>query len=118
MLALRGPPGQDVVPWNNLRPAGVPPRTSTSRGQPARMGSSPTIRPAVTRAGGFPPPVPNGGTSVSLSTSETDDISRANATGLPPVVFVHGLWMLASSWQPWRTFFEEDGYASIAPRRP
>ena len=55
---------------------------------------------------------------MSLSTSETHDINRANATGLPPVVFVHGLWMLASSWQPWRTFFEENGYATIAPGWP
>jgi non-heme chloroperoxidase len=55
---------------------------------------------------------------MSLSTSETQDISRANATGLPPVVFVHGLWMLASSWQPWRAFFEENGYATIAPGWP
>lgn len=55
---------------------------------------------------------------MSLSTIETHDISRANATGLPPVVFVHGLWMLASSWQPWRTFFEENGYATIAPGWP
>jgi pimeloyl-ACP methyl ester carboxylesterase len=55
---------------------------------------------------------------MSLSTSETDDISRANATGLPPVVFVHGLWMLASSWQPWRAFLEENGYATIAPGWP
>jgi non-heme chloroperoxidase len=55
---------------------------------------------------------------VSLTTTETQDISRANATGLPPVVFVHGLWMLASSWQPWRTFFEENGFATIAPGWP
>jgi non-heme chloroperoxidase len=55
---------------------------------------------------------------MSLSPSETHDINRANATGLPPVVFVHGLWMLASSWQPWRTFFEENGYATIAPGWP
>ena len=55
---------------------------------------------------------------MSLSTSETHDVDRANATGLPPVVFVHGLWMLASSWQPWRAFFEENGYATIAPGWP
>jgi non-heme chloroperoxidase len=55
---------------------------------------------------------------MSLSTSETRDISRANATGLPPVVFIHGLWILASSWQPWRTLFEENGYATIAPGWP
>jgi pimeloyl-ACP methyl ester carboxylesterase len=56
--------------------------------------------------------------AMSLSPSETHDIDRANGTGLPPVVFVHGLWMLASSWQPWRTFFEENGYATIAPGWP
>ncbi|MGD0705566.1 MAG: alpha/beta hydrolase [Trebonia sp.] len=55
---------------------------------------------------------------MSLGTSEKHDISRANAAGLPPVVFVHGLWMLASSWQPWRTFFEENGYATVAPGWP
>jgi non-heme chloroperoxidase len=55
---------------------------------------------------------------VSLSVRETQDISRANAAGLPPVVFVHGLWMLPSSWQPWRTLFEENGYATIAPGWP
>jgi non-heme chloroperoxidase len=55
---------------------------------------------------------------MSLSASETQDVSRANATGRPPVVFVHGLWMLASSWQPWRSFFEENGYATIAPGWP
>jgi len=54
----------------------------------------------------------------SLSASEQQDISRANASGCQPVVFVHGLWMLASSWQPWRSFFEENGYATIAPGWP
>jgi pimeloyl-ACP methyl ester carboxylesterase len=43
---------------------------------------------------------------MSLRASETQDISQANATGRPPVVFVHGLWMLASSWQAWRSLFE------------
>src|ERR1700730_221790 len=55
---------------------------------------------------------------MSLSTSETHDINRANASGLLPVVFVHGLWMLASSWQPWRSFFEDNGYATLAPGGP
>jgi non-heme chloroperoxidase len=55
---------------------------------------------------------------MSLSPRETHDINQANAAGLPPVVFVHGLWMLASSWRPWRTFFEENGYATIAPGWP
>jgi pimeloyl-ACP methyl ester carboxylesterase len=55
---------------------------------------------------------------VSLTISETREVGQANASGLQPVVFVHGLWMLASSWQPWRSFFEENGYATVAPGWP
>jgi non-heme chloroperoxidase len=46
------------------------------------------------------------------------ETGRANDSGLQPVVFVHGLWMLASSWQPWRSFFEDNGYATVAPGWP
>jgi pimeloyl-ACP methyl ester carboxylesterase len=35
-----------------------------------------------------------------------------------PVVFIHGLWLHASSWQPWVEMFEEAGYAPIAPGWP
>ncbi len=35
-----------------------------------------------------------------------------------PVVFIHGLWMHASSWQPWVDRFTEVGYAPIAPGWP
>ena len=55
---------------------------------------------------------------MSLTISETREVGQANASGLQPVVFVHGLWMLASSWQPWRSFFEENGYATVAPGWP
>ena len=40
---------------------------------------------------------------------EQEQISKANASGLPPVVFVHGLWLLPSSWDRWATVFEEAG---------
>jgi non-heme chloroperoxidase len=62
--------------------------------------------------------IPNGGTPVSLTRSEMQETGRANDSGLQPVVFVHGLWMLASSWQPWRSFFEDNGYATVAPGWP
>ncbi|MHA6765142.1 alpha/beta hydrolase [Streptacidiphilus sp. PAMC 29251] len=55
---------------------------------------------------------------MSLSAREQQEIDTANASGLKPVVFVHGLWMLASSWQPWRAFFEQNGYATVAPAWP
>jgi non-heme chloroperoxidase len=35
-----------------------------------------------------------------------------------PVVFVHGLWLHASSWQPWLDLFNERGYKAIAPPWP
>ena len=62
--------------------------------------------------------IPNGGTPVSLTISEMQETGRANDSGLQPVVFVHGLWMLASSWQPWRSLFEDNGYATVAPGWP
>jgi non-heme chloroperoxidase len=53
-----------------------------------------------------------------LAEWEVEEIARANASGKPPVVFVHGLWLLSSSWQEWRDLFEESGYATIAPGWP
>jgi pimeloyl-ACP methyl ester carboxylesterase len=49
---------------------------------------------------------------------EQDEIARANETGSAPVVFIHGLWLLPSSWDRWRTVFEEAGYATLAPGWP
>jgi pimeloyl-ACP methyl ester carboxylesterase len=49
---------------------------------------------------------------------EADQVNTANTSGLEPVVFVHGLWLLPSSWDRWRTVFEEAGYATLAPGWP
>jgi non-heme chloroperoxidase len=54
----------------------------------------------------------------NLTDWELQEIKRANDSGLTPVTFVHGLWLLSSSWQNWRDFFEEHGYATIAPGWP
>lgn len=35
-----------------------------------------------------------------------------------PVVFIHGLWLHATSWQPWTELFDQAGYSSIAPGWP
>ena len=40
---------------------------------------------------------------------EQRQIERANSSGKPPVMFVHGLWLLASSWDRWTDVFEEAG---------
>jgi len=50
--------------------------------------------------------------------SELEEVERANASGKQPVVFVHGLWLLDSSWDNWATFFEEAGYAAVTPGWP
>jgi non-heme chloroperoxidase len=47
---------------------------------------------------------------------EFDQVDRANASGKQPVVFVHGLWPLDSSWDPWARFFEAAGYVAITPK--
>ncbi len=53
-----------------------------------------------------------------LSAHEHTEIDQANASGLQPVVFVHGLWLLSGSWDNWRKLFEENGYTTIAPGWP
>src|SRR5438552_3589394 len=55
---------------------------------------------------------------IVLTNHEQQEIDRANASGLQPVVFVHGLWLLASSWDRWRALFEEQGYTTLAPGWP
>ena len=56
--------------------------------------------------------------SVSTSPIRTEQIDRANATSLTPVVFVHGLWLLPSSWDRWAAVFEEAGYTVVTPGWP
>src|SRR4051812_49312207 len=56
--------------------------------------------------------------SVSASASELDQIGAANASGLTPVVFIHGLWLLPSSWDRWATVFEEAGFTPLTPGWP
>jgi non-heme chloroperoxidase len=58
-----------------------------------------------------------------ITDHERTQIGRANATGRQPVVFVHGLWLLPSSWDRWGAVFDEAGYTSLTPgwrmiRRP
>jgi non-heme chloroperoxidase len=57
-------------------------------------------------------------TTSTVTAWEEAEIERANASGLTPVVFVHGLWLLSSSWQRWRDLFEANGYTTIAPGWP
>ena len=55
---------------------------------------------------------------MKLTNHEAREIEHANQSGLRPVVFVHGLWLLPNSWDRWRNFFERYGYATLAPGWP
>ena len=46
------------------------------------------------------------------------EIADCNATGKVPVVFIHGLWLLPSSWDRWAEVFEAAGYAPLTPGWP
>ncbi len=55
---------------------------------------------------------------MTISDYESEQIEKANATSLRPVVFIHGLWLLPSSWERWMDLFEEAGYVALAPGWP
>jgi pimeloyl-ACP methyl ester carboxylesterase len=55
---------------------------------------------------------------MSISEREQKEIDAANTSGNTPVVFIHGLWLLPSSWANWVEFFRNAGYAPLAPDWP
>jgi non-heme chloroperoxidase len=54
----------------------------------------------------------------SISEREQGQIEAANKSGNTPGVFIHGLWLLPSSWNRWADFFREAGYAPLTPDWP
>jgi pimeloyl-ACP methyl ester carboxylesterase len=54
----------------------------------------------------------------TVTAEERSEVDRANTSGEPPVVFVHGLWLLPSSWDRWATRFEESGFIAVTPGWP
>src|SRR5690349_17478789 len=73
--------------------------TATSpAGEDGRMTTSDAASPAIV-------PVP-------------EQVARANDSGRVPVVFIHGLWLLPSSWDRWAALFDEAGYAPVSPGWP
>src|SRR3954463_12066645 len=54
----------------------------------------------------------------TLTERETQQVEHANSSGRTPVVFIHGLWLLPSSWDNWVEFFEQAGYAALTPSWP
>jgi non-heme chloroperoxidase len=53
-----------------------------------------------------------------ITEQERAQIERANSSTATPVVFIHGLWLLPSSWDPWADLFEKAGYVALTPEWP
>ena len=50
----------------------------------------------------------------TVAALEATQVDRANASGRTPVVFIHGLWLLPSSWDRWVPRFEDAGFSGVA----
>jgi pimeloyl-ACP methyl ester carboxylesterase len=55
---------------------------------------------------------------MAISGRESEQIEKANASGNTPIVLIHGLWVLPSSWNNWLEYFEQEGYAGLNPDWP
>src|SRR6478736_1821827 len=57
-------------------------------------------------------------TMETMTGHDAEQVERANASGRTPVVFIHGLWLLPSSWDRWAELFEQAGYAPVTAGWP
>jgi pimeloyl-ACP methyl ester carboxylesterase len=57
-------------------------------------------------------------TPETIAELEAEQIRHAKESGRTPVVFIHGLWLLPSSWDRWATLFEEDEFVALTPGWP
>ena len=55
---------------------------------------------------------------MTITADEQTEIDHANASASTPIVFVHGLWLLPSSWRGWRDAAESQGFVTLAPGWP
>src|SRR5947209_18301926 len=58
------------------------------------------------------------GAESMITEHERQQVERTNSAQAQPVVFVHGLWLLPSSWDRWAKLFENAGYTALAPGWP
>ena len=56
--------------------------------------------------------------TLAITENEAAQIERANLSTAAPVVFIHGLWLLPTSWEPWAKHFEHDGFVALTPGWP
>jgi pimeloyl-ACP methyl ester carboxylesterase len=55
---------------------------------------------------------------VGISEREAQQVEKANASGRTPIVLIHGLWLLPSSWDSWLEYFHQEGYTGLSPDWP
>jgi pimeloyl-ACP methyl ester carboxylesterase len=55
---------------------------------------------------------------MAISEREAQQVEKANSSGRTPIVLIHGLWLLPSSWDNWVEYFEQEGYAGVTPDWP
>ncbi len=55
---------------------------------------------------------------MAISEREAQQVEKANSGDRTPIVLIHGLWLLPSSWDKWVGYFEEEGYAGVTPDWP
>ncbi|HEX3292501.1 MAG TPA: alpha/beta fold hydrolase, partial [Solirubrobacterales bacterium] len=55
---------------------------------------------------------------MAISEREAQQVEKANSSGMTPIVLIHGLWLLPSSWDNWVEYLEQEGYAGVTPDWP
>jgi pimeloyl-ACP methyl ester carboxylesterase len=55
---------------------------------------------------------------MTLQLTIDEQIDEVNMSGRTPVVFIHGLWLLPSSWDRWAQVFRKAGYAPLTAGWP
>ena len=57
-------------------------------------------------------------TDRTVTEEERRQVEQANTSGRQPAVFVHGLWLLPSSWDRWAEHFTGAGYCTVLAEWP
>src|ERR1700676_1167534 len=55
---------------------------------------------------------------MGITDRESQQLDAANRSEQPAVVFIHGLWLLPSSWDRWAELFTDAGYTAVAVSWP
>jgi non-heme chloroperoxidase len=55
---------------------------------------------------------------MAITDRESQQVQEAISSARPTVVFIHGLWLLPSSWDPWAELFREAGFATVTASWP